>query len=53
MTNVTTQEMVDFEIAHNVAMPCNVILTSVTVGGLVAPICHVSIMDTFNFMQYQ
>ena len=42
MPQVTTGELMEFEVSHGINLPCNVIFESATYGGVVAPICHVS-----------
>ena len=42
MSGVTVEELMEFELENKIALPCNVILTTPTYGGIVSLGCHVS-----------
>ena len=46
MCGVTVEELMDFELKHGVNLPCNVILTTPTYGGIIAAGCHVRVLVT-------
>ena len=48
MSGVTVGELMDFELKNGVNLPCNVILTTSTYGGIVVLGCHVSLCSTFQ-----